>query len=177
MLKCIVVAVSLSPIWSCMRVWMWTLSSWWITIIRAEDVWSRTRCPIPSAHPSDISTGADPTTVRALSFSKTLYVSRISLTRVHSSLADLIQSVSVIHIGYWYLNSAGWPTYTQTKLLSAYSTMQISPLHWTRSFISYQPVCKENNLISSHSYKAVYDDLWQLVNINGTENMSEIRRG
>lgn len=115
MLKCIVVAVSLSPIWSCMRVWMWTLSSWWITIIRAEDVWSRTRCPIPSAHPSDISTGADPTTVRALSFSKTLYVSRISLTRVHSSLADLIQSVSVIHIGYWYLNSAGWPTYTQTR--------------------------------------------------------------
>lgn len=53
----------LSPIWSCTRALTWTRSSWWITIIRAEDVWSRTRCLIRSALQSDISTGADPITL------------------------------------------------------------------------------------------------------------------
>lgn len=201
MLKCIAAAVfieELSPIWSCMRVWMWTLSSWWITIIRAEDVWSRTRCHIPSAHPSDISTGADPTTVRALSFSNTLYVSRVSWTKRHSSSADVIQSVSVIHIASLLIFKSSWLThlYTNTGARSrahAHTaapvcigrSMQISPLDLTCSFISYQPVCKDNNqpviLIYSHSYqswllRAVYDH-WQLVNmlsINGTKNMNEI---
>lgn len=140
----------LSPILSCMRVLMWTRSSWWITIIRAEDVWFQTRCLIHSALQSDISTGADPTTVRALLFSLSFHAHGFVRMSMCSCPWAQLTNVTVFSFCFndgilfymcqsfisWHLNPAGWPTYTRAHTLARIHWLHGTERDWHARLLS-----------------------------------------